>query len=83
MRTETGVPTIAVGLITDPQQAESIIANDEADIVALARAMLYDPRWAWHAASALGATAHTPKQYWRCPPRAAGRIFGETPIGMR
>lgn len=83
IRAQTGVPTIAVGLITDPHQAESIIANGEADMVALARAMLFDPRWAWRAAAALGATAHAPEQYWRCPPREAGRIFGDTPIGMR
>lgn len=83
IREETGVPTIAVGLITDPLQAHAIIADGEADMVALARAMLYDPRWAWHAASALGDTAHAPQPYWRCPPQGAGRIFGDTPIGMR
>jgi 2,4-dienoyl-CoA reductase-like NADH-dependent reductase (Old Yellow Enzyme family) len=83
IRAETGIKTIAVGLITEPRQAEAIVAGGEADMVALARAMLYDPRWAWHAAAALGATAHAPEQYWRCPPREAGRVFGETPIGMR
>lgn len=83
IRAETGVKTIAVGLITDPQQAETIVATGQADMVALARAMLYDPRWAWHAAAALGATAHAPEQYWRCAPREAGRVFGETRIGMR
>src|SRR5437016_3917804 len=50
------ITTIAVGLITDPQQAEDIIARGKADLVALARAMLYDPRWPWHAAAQLGAT---------------------------
>jgi 2,4-dienoyl-CoA reductase-like NADH-dependent reductase (Old Yellow Enzyme family) len=83
IRAETGVRTIAVGLITDPRQAEAIVASGEADVVALARAMLYDPRWAWHAAAALGAVAHAPEQYWRCPPREAGRVFGNTTIGMR
>jgi 2,4-dienoyl-CoA reductase-like NADH-dependent reductase (Old Yellow Enzyme family) len=83
IRAETGIKTIAVGLITEPQQAETIVAGGEADMVALARAMLYDPRWAWHAAAALGATAHAPEQYWRCPPREAGRVFGDTRIGMR
>jgi 2,4-dienoyl-CoA reductase-like NADH-dependent reductase (Old Yellow Enzyme family) len=83
IRAETGMKTIAVGLITEAQQAEAIVAGGEADMVALARAMLYDPRWAWHAAAALGATAHAPEQYWRCPPREAGRVFGNTPIGMR
>jgi 2,4-dienoyl-CoA reductase-like NADH-dependent reductase (Old Yellow Enzyme family) len=83
IRAETGIKTIAVGLITEPQQAEAIVAGGEADMVALARAMLYDPRWAWHAAATLGATTHAPEQYWRCPPREAGRVFGETRIGMR
>jgi 2,4-dienoyl-CoA reductase-like NADH-dependent reductase (Old Yellow Enzyme family) len=83
IRAETGINTIAVGLITEPQQAEAIVAGGEADMVALARAMLYDPRWAWHAAAALGATTHAPEQYWRSPPREAGRVFGETRIGMR
>ena len=49
-----GLPSIAVGLITEPEQAEAIIANGEADAVSLARAMLYDPRWPWHAAAKLG-----------------------------
>jgi len=83
IRAETGMKTIAVGLITDPQQAEAIVAGGEADVVALARAMLYDPRWAWHAAAALGASTHAPEQYWRCAPREAGRVFGNTQIGMR
>lgn len=83
IRAETGVCTVAVGLITEPKQAEAIVASGEADMVALARAMLYDPRWAWHAAAALGASVHAPAQYWRCPPREAGRVFGETPMGMR
>ena len=43
--------TIAVGLITEAQQAEEIVASGKADLVALARGMLYDPRWAWHAAA--------------------------------
>ena len=83
IRAEAGIPTIAVGLITDPLHAESIVANGEADIVALARAMLYNPRWPWLAASVLGATVHAPEQYWRCVPSGAGRIFGDTPVGMR
>jgi 2,4-dienoyl-CoA reductase-like NADH-dependent reductase (Old Yellow Enzyme family) len=83
VRAEAGIPTIAVGLITDPKQAEAIIANGEADLVALARAMLYDPRWPWHAAAALGGEVRAPEQYWRSPPREAGRVFGDTKIGMR
>jgi 2,4-dienoyl-CoA reductase-like NADH-dependent reductase (Old Yellow Enzyme family) len=83
IRTEAGIPTVAVGLITDPRQAEAIIAGGEADLVAMARAMLYDPRWAWHAAAALGGQVHAPEQYWRCVPREAGRIFGDTRLGTR
>jgi 2,4-dienoyl-CoA reductase-like NADH-dependent reductase (Old Yellow Enzyme family) len=83
IRAEAGIATIAVGLITEPSQAENIIANGDADCVALARAMLYDPRWAWHAAATLGGTVQAPEPYWRCPPREAGRVFGDTPIGMR
>src|SRR5664279_3924441 len=55
VKAEVGLPTIAVGLITEPEQAETIIASGEADAVSLARAMLYDPRWPWHAAAKLGA----------------------------
>ncbi len=83
IRSEVGIRTTAVGHITEPQQAEAIVASGAADLVALARAMLYDPRWAWHAAAALGGTVQAPEPYWRCPPREAGRIFGDTPIGMR
>jgi 2,4-dienoyl-CoA reductase-like NADH-dependent reductase (Old Yellow Enzyme family) len=83
IRAEAGLPTVAVGLITDPKQAEAIIANGQADLVALARAMLYDPRWPWHAAAALGGEVRAPEQYWRCAPREVGRIFGDTKLGMR
>ena len=70
-----GVTTMAVGLITEPEQAEAIIAAGQADFVALARAMLYDPRWGWHAAAALGATIEAPPQYWRAPPRAHSTLI--------
>ena len=50
------VNTVAVGLITGGRQAEDIVASGKADLVALARAMLYDPRWPWHAAAELGET---------------------------
>jgi 2,4-dienoyl-CoA reductase-like NADH-dependent reductase (Old Yellow Enzyme family) len=62
VRTETGLPTIAVGLITEPRQAEAIVDGGRADMVAMARAFLYDPRWAWHAAAVLGGTVSGPKQ---------------------
>ena len=68
VRTETGITTGAVGLIADAHQAEAIIANGKADFVALARGMLYDPRWPWHAAAALGVELEYPPQYARCHP---------------
>lgn len=68
----TGMATMAVGKITDPHQAEHIIRTGQADMVALARGMLFDPRWTWHAAEALGASAAFPPQYQRCHPALAG-----------
>lgn len=69
VREATGLPTIAVGLITQAQQAEAIVATGDADLVALARGILYDPRWPWHAAAELGATVKAPRQYLRSQPR--------------
>jgi len=65
VRREAGIATRAVGLIDDPLQAEAIIADGKADFVALARAMLADPRWPWRAAAVLGDKFHTPVQYHR------------------
>lgn len=73
----TGVNTIAIGLITEPQQAEEIVASGKADLVALARGMLYDPRWPWHAAAQLGGTVEAPPQYWRAQPGNLKGLFGE------
>ncbi len=75
IRRATGVTTMAVGLITEPEQAEAIIATEQADLVALARGMLYDPRWPWHAAAKLGAQVEAPKQYWRSQPRQFKHLF--------
>lgn len=69
------MPVIAVGLITDPAQAEAIVANGDADAVAIARAALYDPRWPWHAAAALGATINVAPQYERSEPREHRGLF--------
>lgn len=68
VREQARIPTVAVGLITDPHHAESIISDGDADAVALARGMLYNPRWVWHAAQALGAQVEYPNQYLRCHP---------------
>jgi 2,4-dienoyl-CoA reductase-like NADH-dependent reductase (Old Yellow Enzyme family) len=78
-----GLPTIAVGLITEPAQAEAIVAGGQADAVALARAMLYDPRWPWHAAAQLGARVVAPRQYWRCQPRGLHDLFEAARFGQR
>lgn len=73
------MPVIAVGLITDPAQAEAIIVNGDADAVAIARAALYDPRWPWHAAAALGATITVPPQYERSEPREHRGLYAPRP----
>jgi 2,4-dienoyl-CoA reductase-like NADH-dependent reductase (Old Yellow Enzyme family) len=77
------VNTMAVGLITEAQQAEEIIASGKADLVALARAMLYDPRWPWHAAAQLGASVDAPPPYWRAPPAEHKDLFGNIVHGAR
>jgi 2,4-dienoyl-CoA reductase-like NADH-dependent reductase (Old Yellow Enzyme family) len=69
VRQAVGIPVIAVGLITEFDHAEAIVHNGDADCVALARAMLYDPRWPWHAAARLGGRVRAPNQYLRSQPR--------------
>jgi len=69
VKREVCVPTRAVGLIATPQQAEAIVAEDKADMIALARAMLDDPRWGWHAAQALAGEVKRPPQYARAAPK--------------
>ncbi|MGJ4729732.1 NADH:flavin oxidoreductase/NADH oxidase [Luteimonas sp. SDU101] len=78
IRREVGMPVIAVGLITEPAQAEAILAEGRADAVALARGMLYDPRWPWHAAAALGDHAPAPPQYLRCAPHGLASTLRST-----
>jgi 2,4-dienoyl-CoA reductase-like NADH-dependent reductase (Old Yellow Enzyme family) len=78
----TGVNTVAVGLITGAQQAEQILASGQADQIALARGMLYDPRWGWHAAAELGAAIDdVPPSYWRAPPHEHRTLFRQTKHG--
>lgn len=69
VKRETAITTGAVGLITEPAQAEEIVASGKADFVSLARGMLFNPRWGWHAALALGAEVRYPPQYERCSPK--------------
>lgn len=68
IRREAGIATAAVGLITEPAQANAIVAEGEADFVFLARAILRDPYWPVHAAATLGEPASWPKQYLRAAP---------------
>jgi 2,4-dienoyl-CoA reductase-like NADH-dependent reductase (Old Yellow Enzyme family) len=77
------MPVIAVGLITEPEQAEAILVAGEADAIAIARAALYDPRWPWHAAAKLGAEVFAPPQYWRSQPREYKALFAGAAIGQR
>ena len=79
----TGLTTMAVGLITEAKQAEEIVASGNADMVALARGMLYDPRWGWHAAAELGGQVEAPPQYWRSQPSTQKALFGPTTFGAR
>ena len=83
LKEEVGLPTIAVGLITEPAHAESILQQGEADAIALARGMLYNPRWPWHAAAELGAEIDGPHQYWRSQPRQYKTLFKNAKVGQR
>ena len=69
------MPVVAVGLITEFEQAEAIVGTGDADVVALARGILYDPRWPWHAAAHLGASVKAPPQYLRSQPRHHRDLF--------
>jgi 2,4-dienoyl-CoA reductase-like NADH-dependent reductase (Old Yellow Enzyme family) len=69
------MPVVAVGLITEYDQAEAIIGTGDADLVALARAILYDPRWPWHAAAHFGTQVNGPNQYLRSQPRQFPNLF--------
>mgnify|MGYP003336023289 FL=1 len=70
IRKEVQIPTIAVGLITEFDHAERIVASGQADIVALGRGLMWNPRWGWHAAKALGETLEIAPQYLRVRPGA-------------
>ena len=83
IRQGSGMVTTAVGLITEPAQAEAILQAGDADLVALARSFLYQPRWGWQAAAALGGTVQANPAYWRCLPREAQAVFGKVAVGGR
>jgi 2,4-dienoyl-CoA reductase-like NADH-dependent reductase (Old Yellow Enzyme family) len=83
IRQGTRARTMAVGLINTPAQAQAIVASGDADLVAMARAFLWNPRWVWHAAAALGASVAPPPQYLRAAPRDAPGVFGGAKSGQR
>jgi 2,4-dienoyl-CoA reductase-like NADH-dependent reductase (Old Yellow Enzyme family) len=78
VKSSIDLPVIAVGLITDFDQAEAIVGTGDADVIALARAILYDPRWPWHAAAHLGASVKAPNQYLRSQPSRYRNLFSAT-----
>ena len=83
IRQASGMVTTAVGLITEPQQAQAVLQAGDADLIALGRAFLYQPRWGWQAAAALAGQVAAMPAYWRCLPREAQAAFGKVSIGMR
>jgi 2,4-dienoyl-CoA reductase-like NADH-dependent reductase (Old Yellow Enzyme family) len=70
VRAKTGIPTGAVGLITEPSEAEAILAEGDADAVLLARALLAEPTWPRRAAAELGGEVRWPQQYLRARARS-------------
>ena len=83
IRRATGIVTMVVGLITEPQHADAIIAAGDADMVALARAFLRDPRWPWRAAATLGVTVRGAPPYWRALTKETAGIFGALRVEQR
>lgn len=75
VKSAVNIPVVAVGLITEPEHAEAIVAGGDADFIGLARGVLYNPRWPWHAAAALGAQVHASNQYLRCQPHNLKHLF--------
>jgi 2,4-dienoyl-CoA reductase-like NADH-dependent reductase (Old Yellow Enzyme family) len=69
VRRQAGIATRAVGMIVEPHYADAVIREGKADMIAIARGFLDDPRWGWHAAEALGATVPYPPQYERSSPK--------------
>ncbi len=68
IRQQVNIPVMCVGLITEPQQAEAVLEQGDADLVALGRAVLYNPHWPWQAAATLNAQVKAPSQYLRSEP---------------
>ena len=83
IKAELKIPIITVGLITEPKQAEAILEQGKADMVALARAMIADPRWPWRAAAELGGSVSGSPQYYRCLPSGYPSVFGAIKTAQR
>ena len=84
VRETSALTTIAVGLITEAHQAEAILQSGDAGLIAMARAFLYQPRWGWQAAAALGGEVAANPVYWRSLPREASAVFGKAAtVGVR
>lgn len=82
IKQQVSTPVIAVGMITEPRQAQRILDQGQADAIALARGILYDPRWPWHAAAELGHSIAVAPQYLRCEPHDhKGLLKVATPRG--
>jgi 2,4-dienoyl-CoA reductase-like NADH-dependent reductase (Old Yellow Enzyme family) len=75
VKKEAGIATMTVGLIAGYQQAEDIVAQGRADMIALARGAMWEPRWAWHAAEALGAEAPYAPKMMACQPKLRPQLF--------
>lgn len=75
IRREAGISTMAVGLITEAAQAEDILNKGQADLIALARGVMFNPRWPWHAAIELNEQVYYPPQYQRAHPKMRGGDF--------
>jgi 2,4-dienoyl-CoA reductase-like NADH-dependent reductase (Old Yellow Enzyme family) len=80
VKQEVSMPVVAVGMITEFDQAEAIIGTGDADFVALARAILYNPRWPWHAAAHFGASVRGPAQYQRSQPHRHRDLFDNSEL---
>lgn len=80
IKNEAGIQTMAVGLITEPEQAEEILQSNQADAIALARAILFDTRWPWHAAAKLNAAVKVPPQFLRSQPHGVDKKLLEADV---
>lgn len=83
IKAEVSIPVMTVGLITEPKQAEDILQHGKADMVALARGMIAEPRWPWRAAAELGGTVQGSTQYYRCLPSGYPSVFGAIKTSQR